>query len=277
MSTDRPSPPPGLVPPAYPSPSTQLEPPLPPAPPVPPVPAGYTRSHGLSLSPTALAWVPAVGLTLILFLTFFNWVGMYVGGHPVVSQNPWRMVSGNPTRNHRLEELVKKQEGWPLDQILNKVHWDKLTPPYLLMLLVGFVLAWAERMVATLDRNRLPPALRWVATVWPYRLPVLAALATVAFLLLAIQMVSGFNLEGAVKEVVSERFAEERKQAAGNPSALEKVEFKEGQELARYNLERTSWLWLALLLNLLVVVAMLARSGLERRGNRPPPRIVIQY
>jgi hypothetical protein len=231
----------------------------------------------VSLSPTVLAWVPAAGLTLILFLTFFNWVGMYVGGYPVVSQNPWRMVSGEPSKNPHLIELLKRVAGWPLDQILNKVHWDKLIPPYLFMLLVGFVLAWAERMVATLDRNRLPPALRWVAAVWPYRLPVLAALATVAFLLLAIQMVSGFNLEGAVKEVVSERFAEERKQAAGNPAALDAIDFKEDQELARFNLERTSWLWLALLLNLLVVVAMLARSGLERRGNRPPPRIVIQY
>lgn len=277
VPTDRPPPPPGLVPPASPPPGTQLEPRLPPQPPVPPAPAGYTRSFGLSLSPRALAWVPAVCLTIIFILTFFPWVGSYVGGTAVYSQSAWQAMTGGYHQNYALEDLMKRQAGWP-DKVLDKVrsNWEVMLP-YLLAVIFAVVIAWAERVVADLDRTRLPPRLRWVSGAWPYRIPIVAGLATLALLLLLIQLSRGFGLERAFEQTVNERFAAEREANAASPQAQAAIDYKEKEELARYKLEHTTWLYLALILNILVVLAMVARSWLDRRGNKPPPRIVVQY
>ena len=277
VPSDRPAPPPGLIPSAYSAANNQLEPPLPPPPPPPPVPHGYTHSRGVTISPVVMAWVPAVFLTLILVLTFFDWVGSYVGGHPVYAQNAWRSLTGSVARNFQIEELIKQQAAWPAD-VLNKVRSDwEVMLPYLLALVLATAAAWAERMVATLDRTRLPPPLRWVGTVWPYRIPVTAGLATVALLLVLIQVGSGFGLERAMRAAVNDRLVPDRTANKENAATLAAIDFKAEQELARFNLERTTWLHLAILLNVLVVVAMVVRSVMERRGNRPPPRLVLQY
>lgn len=274
---DRPPPPPGLVPPAYPSPNAQLASLQSLEPPLPPVPPGYTHSRSVVIRPRVLEWVPVVCLTLILILTFCNWVGSYVEGSPVYAQNAWRALTGYPSRNYKLEELLTKQAAWPAD-VLNNVSSDWLLMlPFLLVLILATVLAWAERTVTSLDKKRLPPPLQWVATIWPYRAPVIAGLATIAFFLIAIQMLNGFGLERAMKRVVAERYAAERKNAEGDPAALDAINYKQDQELARFNLERTTWLYLAVVLLILVILVMIAHAGLERRGNKPLPRIVIQY
>lgn len=281
VPTDRPPPPPGLVPPAYPPPGTQLEPRLPPEPPVPSAPAGYTRSFALSLSPRVLAWIPAVCLSAIFILSFFPWVGSYVGGTSVYSQTAWRAAFGGQQsrvwQNVALADLMKRTAGWPGD-VLDRTPSDwLLLLPYLLAVFVAVLIAWAERMMADLDRTRLPPRLRWASGAWPYRIPIVAGLATLALLLLLIQLSRGFGLERAFEQTVSERFAAERQANASSPQAQAAIDYKEKEELARYKLEHTTWLYLALILNILVVLAMVARSWLDRRGNKPPPRIVVQY
>src|SRR5262249_13191883 len=98
-STDRPAPPPGYVPPM----STQLEPPLPAPPPVPAVPPGYSRSVGVTFHPKVIAWLPAICLTLTLLATCFSWVGVYIGGHALYAQGPWKAMFGYVTRDQTLE------------------------------------------------------------------------------------------------------------------------------------------------------------------------------
>lgn len=281
-----------VAPPPPPPPPPAAPPPVvPPAPPpgitpeamaavshgTPPVAAGYTHSVGLSLKPSTLAWVPAVGLTLILVLTLLPWVGSYVGGSAVYSQGAWRAVSGNPSRNFHLEELSRQQAGWPAD-VLNKVTSDwPLMLPYLVLLILAVIIAWAERLVADVDRTRLPRQAGFVGDVWPYRVPVLAGLATVLVVLLFVQAARGFGLERAMRQVVAERFADERAKNAGNQAALDAIEFKADQELSRFNLERTAWFELAVGLHLLVLLAMAGRFWLDRRGAKPPPRLMLQY
>ncbi len=279
MSTtpDRPAPPPGFVPPMQHTHDPQLEPDLPPPPPVPATPAGYSRSIGISLSQTAVSWTPAVALTLIFFLTFATWIGSYVGASPIFTQNAWRAISGWPDRDFRLEELMKKQ-GWPTADIVNHVTSDwELMLPYIVVLILAMILAWMERMLAAVRKSVFPRPLQWIPSLWPYRIPILAGLATIALLLLIIQVANGFGLERSLHNVVSERFAEERQKAANNVAEQAAIDFKEDQEFARFNLERTTWLYLVILLHILVVLAMIARYILDRRGHKPPPRIVIQY
>jgi hypothetical protein len=267
-----PTPPPGYTPPAAP-----LEAPLPPEPPVPGAPPGYRRSVGFSVSPKGLAWVPAGALTVILLLTPVTWVGSYIGGSAVYSQSGWGALAGDASRNPVLEPVLRAKAPWT-ERVLANLSSDwPLILPYLLCLVLALVVAWAERLVADLPRNKLPPSLQWVAGVWPYRIPVLAGLATTALLLVVVQTVSGFGLERAMSRAVHASFAEAREQAAADTSAQKKVELDEDIELAKVDVQRTTWLYLVILLHLVVVLAMVGRAALERRGNRPPPRVVFQY
>jgi hypothetical protein len=76
---------------------------------------------------------------------------------------------------------------------------------------------------------------------------------------------------------VSEQFAKDRADAAGSRAKLAQVQYREEQEFAKYSLEHTTWLYLGLTSNLLAVLTMFVHSSLDRRGNKPPPRVVIQY
>ena len=274
-----PPPPPVIAPPAVPTPPPGLTPEAMAAVThgTPAVAAGYEHTVGISLRQSTLAWVPAVGLTLVLLLTLFTWVGSYVGGHPVYSQTAWGAFWGSTSRNFHLEELARQQGGWPPD-VLNKLTSDwPLMLPYLLLLVVAVALAWAERLVASPDRIRLPRHLGFVGDVWPYRVPVLAGLATVLGILLFAQAARGFGLERAMRQTVAERFADERAKNAGNQAVLDRIDFQADQELGKFNLERTTWFELVVGLHLLVVLAMAGRAWLERRGAKPPPRLVLQY
>lgn len=266
-----PAPPPGYVPPAPPS---QLAASgfLAPSAPVSSevlTPAGYTRSLGVTLSPHVIAWLPAILLTLVLVLTFFPWVGIYAGGSGVFWQQPWRALIGDVGRNLPLENAVKIPASW-----LNIVKGDwELMIPYLLFLLLAVVLAWVDRLLPTLDIRRIPPLVK----LWPYRRELIAALALITFPLSLIQVLNGFGMERAIRKTVNDQFAEAREKAANDKATLPRIDYEAEVTYRSYNLERTSWMYLALLCNLLAVLAILTSLLLERRGNKPPPKLILHY
>ncbi len=159
--------------------------------------------------------------------------------------------------------------GW-LDKVQS--NWE-LMVPFLLLLLLAVALAWADHGFHGLDPRNVPP----LARIWPWRHAVVAVLAGCAFTFVLIQVCYGFGLETAIRKVVAEKFANQREAAAGKPSDLHELAYNEGEEFAKFNLERTIWLYLGLTCNLLAALAMLCRIGLDRRGSKPPPQIVIQY
>jgi hypothetical protein len=238
---------------------------------VPPIPAGYSHARGVTISPKVVAWLPAALLTITLLCSFFPWVGSYLGGYPVQSQNVWQAMFGYPSRNLPLEEKAAVPTEW-----IGKLKGDwELLLPALLALILAVCLAWADRGFHSLDPRKIPP----LAGIWPWRKVAIVVLAGLTFTLLLIQVFRGLGMERAIRQTVRENpaLAKEREEARGSDWKLAAVENKEEQELAKYNLERTTWLYLGLTCNLLAVLAMLAHVGLERRGDRPPPRVVIQY
>jgi hypothetical protein len=194
---------------------------------------------------------------------------MYLGGYAVYSQGPWSAMFGGMNPNPPLIEKMPVTSNWI--QNFNS-DWE-LMVPYLLVLLVVTALALAERGLARVDPLRIPPLARF----WKMRNLLILVLAALAFALAFSQVLNGFGLERAVRKTVRDQFAEERQKAEGNSAMLALVEYKEDQEFAKYNLERTSFLYIALVCNLLAVLALLAHTSLERRGDKPPPRLVIQY
>jgi hypothetical protein len=262
-------PPPGLVPTA----------PAPPAAP-PEAPPGYTKSFAITLSPRVLAWLPAVCLSVAFLLTFFPWVGSYFGDNAVYSQGPWRMVVGSVSRDFSLEavasEKIKGFGAW-LDSLPS--NWE-LMLPFLLLLFAAALLAWADHlMVAPPPPNRLPPPLRGITTMWPHRAAILFGLAAMSLVLVLSQAARGFGMESAVRQAVknSPQLLEARQKAGGSTADQAKVDMMEQQKLDEYRVRRTTWFYLGVGFDVLAVVGLAARAGLARRGNKPPPRIVVQY
>lgn len=271
VPADRPAPPPGFVPPP---------PPVAPAPaataatePIAaPQPAGgYTKAYGITISPRVVAWLPAVLLTVTFLSLFFRWTGSYLGGHPVHSQSPMQAVYGGVSRNFALEQSMPGSDNW-----LDKVSSDWLIlVPYLLLLVLATGVAWAERGLPGLDPDRLPS----LRKVWPWRKAFVGLVAGTAFVLIAGQVSKGFGMERAIRRMVRENpdLAKAREDAVNSPAKLAAVENREEAELAKFNLEETWWRDLGLGCNFFAVLAVFLSIGLDRRGNKPPPRILLHY
>jgi hypothetical protein len=232
---------------------------------------GYTHAIGITISPKVIVWLPAVLLTIVSFCTFFRWTGSYLGGHPVYSQSPWQAVFASVSRNFALEANMPGSGVW-LDQVTS--DWLLLVP-YLLAILAATVLAWTDRVVHDLAPGLIPP----LTGLWPWRKVVIGVLATLALVLICSQLLNGFGMERAIRKTVRDEpaLAKAREEAANSPAKLAAVENKEDSELAKYNLARTAWQDLAVLCNFLAVVAVFLSIPLEKRGNKPPPKILLHY
>lgn len=237
--------------------------------PPPEVPAGYTRSLTLTVAPGLLRWCPAVLLPLTLLCTFFPWVAMSIGGSTVYAQGPWRAIFGSVYAN---AELVQVSQ-WPVEWVERVQPDAALVLPALILLILAVLVAWADQGLGTVDFRKIPPLVRF----WPWRRTILLAASAAALVLLALQTWRGWGLERALHRAVDERFAQEWNEAQPNPVHLALVEYKIEQELRRYNLGHTWAQWLGLASLALSVLALAATLALERRGPRPPPRLVIQY
>ncbi len=215
---------------------------------------------------------PGRPLTAILLLTLTPWVGVYPGGTAVYTQGAWRSITGRPTRNFQNEDLMLKE--LPAPSVYDRTVSDWLIMlPYIVALLLAIVLAWAERLEKSGASTRLPKLL---PALWPFRHLVIAGLVGAALLLLTLEATRGFGLERAMHAAVTDKFDTQRKDAK-TPGEHHRIDYLEGKELAGFGLERTGWFCLVLSLHILAIVAMLGRVGLERRGNKPPPRIALQY
>jgi hypothetical protein len=236
----------------------------------PAAPEGYTKSCGITISPKAIAWLPAMLLTALFVFTFFPWVGSYAGSSAVYSQRPWgAMFSGTPSRNYKLEEAGTIPVGW-----IDKMRSDwKVLVPFFLVLIVALAFAWAERGLRTFDPRKVPPLVK----LWPWRNTIVAGCAAFLLFLLLIQLLNGFGMERAIKQHISEQFAERRANVANSPAALAKLEYDEEQAFSSYNVERTWWFYLAIGCTTFALLAVLSRIALDRRGNKPAPRILLHY
>ncbi len=275
MSPETPQPPPGFVPPPPPVTATPQAPYMPASGGMPsaipdPQLVGYTKAHGITITPTVVAWLPAVLLTLTFLCTFFPWMGSYVGGYPVHSQSPWRAVFGSVSRNYSLEQNMP-DPGW-----IDKVTPDwPLMVPYLLLIFLAAGIAWADRGLHGIDPRKIPP----IEKLWKWRKALIALLAALALTLVTVQITRGFGMERAIRTMVraNPELAKAREEAKDSPARLAAVENREDAELAKYNLSRTWWQDIAMTSNLLAVLMVILSIVLDRRGNKPPPKILLHY
>jgi hypothetical protein len=122
-----------------------------------------------------------------------------------------------------------------------------------------------------------PNRLRRLERIWPHRQAIIGALAALAFTFSLIQVLNGFGMQRANRQTISEQYADAREKAKSDPSEQKRIEYDEEAAYRGFNIERTTWLYLALICNAFAVLALIVRYLLARRANKPPPRLVLHY
>jgi hypothetical protein len=236
--------------------------------------AGYASSFPVALSPTAMPWLVAGGFTLIFLLWPFPWAGSYPGGLTAYTQSLWGSL-GNGFSTVTAVEQEFKQES-PLEKAVRSDWW--LVLPYMAIVVLGLALAWADRFVTAPDfAYRVGPLGTVRALVWPRRPVILLGLAGGSLLLFAVVSARGLGLEAAMKTVATARHAEELGRADLTSADREKLQTRIALDHARFGKANGQAWWLAGLAHLTVVGAAALYVGLERRGNSPPPRVVVEW
>ena len=256
------APPPGLNP-SAPSPSL-------PTMPSPSMDTG-PRSCGVAISPVWLDWVPAVCFTLILLLTLFNWVGTYPGGLRVYSQSPWHALVGDMSRNGLPDELLTEEKYFE-DAIVG----NRWLIAYFPLLFVALALAWLDRAIRNPTVASVPGPLAWLPGIWPHRYTALSVISAILLLLILIQTWRGYGLETAVKQKVTEKYAKQIEEADSTPKK-QRVTVNMGEEIGRYQLQGTTPLNAAIAAHAVAFLALLTSSFVHYRGNKPYPRVALQY
>jgi hypothetical protein len=214
-------------------------------------------------------------LALAVILTFFSWNGAYPGGHAVYTQGPWRAIAGHIAINPVGEKVLHMNPSKPAEgqtRLEDDVHMNLLMLlPYLLVLFTTCALAIFFTLMPMLSLE-LPPNLR---PIEPWRMLVVACLALFLFALLVLQSARGFGLENALVE----RVKTQNKEALDNPSEedLEKREIVEGQMIGALGIEHTTALQLEFWLLALGAVGAAATFVMNRRGDRPAPRLEFHW
>jgi flagellar basal body-associated protein FliL len=228
-----------------------------------PLDAGYAHSATVWISPRVLRWVAPVAVVALVVLLFLPWTGVYPGGHRVYSQNAfqtiWGGVSVDPVGAEALDHVK------PYDKV-GANRWMLL---YTLLVLLALVMVLAPLWLTSSRVQTLRPIVR---SLWRWRLELLGAVALAAFVLLMIQLWTGFGLEAAVAAQAARPLASELA-AAKTPAERETAKIHQGLAVGPFSLGRTLWLHLAVFGHVLLLAGLGLQLWLVWRGTRPLPRI----
>ena len=238
-----------------------------------PIPAAPVSTESgtftLRLNPLWLDWVPAAAVTLAFLCTFFFWFGSYPGGTRVYAQNPWLSLIGDMSVSPLPEKLIDDEK-----EIEANLRGNRWLIAYIPLMFAALGLFWVERFLKNPTPTTVPGPLAWLPGIWPQRYAVLTGLALLLFLLLSIQTWRGYGVEHAIQMRVNKLYAEEESQADTTPKR-QMVTVKKGRDMAKYALEGTTPLEVALFAQGLAFAAMAGRWWLHRRGNKPLPAITF--
>jgi hypothetical protein len=237
-------------------------------------PTGHTRSCGFSFSPEIVQWAAPVCLGLAVLLTFFSWNGAYPGGHAVYTQGPWRALFGHIGIDPVGEKVLHMNPGKPAEgktRLEDDVHMNWLMFLYLPLLIATFALSVFFTLLPKLS-IQIPPNLRQIE---PWRMLVIAGLSLFLTALVGLQCFRGFGLENALRESVKA----DGKEQLDNPSDedIQKNEIIEGQALGSLGVRYTTALDFTIWLQSLAAVGAAATFVMNRRTDRPAPRVEFRW
>lgn len=227
----------------------------------------YRHTRRITFNPRALQWIAPVCVVLIFIFQFFNWVGVYPGGVPVVTQGAWGAGFGHATIDPDIPKEVAVAEPGKGEYSPGA---SVLTIFYLLLFLLILLPATLAPVILDHLKVKLPPGL---AAIWPWRWGIVAAANLVVFLFLGLQLLLGFSLETTTTEKIEKQFEIK----PNTPTAERKMrEIQRGAALE--TIDRTFWLRLVVFLHLIAIVGSALMYWVDRRGpGRPLPVLELRH
>jgi hypothetical protein len=230
--------------------------------------SGYEHMVSAPLEPKVLRWIPPAALTLLFFLTFFSWDGMFPAGYPAYTQNAWQCLFGKVSADDVAEDEFKQKADFD-----DRVHSNWWLVFFFLFLFPALVLAWAGPVVEVAKIN-LPEGIR---RAWHFRSALLGALVLASLLFLLAQWASGFGLQRAVYDKIESAYATQKAEA-NTPEKQQRYEMRVAMAKGGSLVKTTPWLRLAVLVHLLAAAAVVAEVGLMlRAAHKPPPRAAVMW
>jgi hypothetical protein len=223
------------------------------------LPVDYTHQWSVWLSPRVLSWVPSVALFLIFVLSFFTWIRIGPSAVPAATQTGWQAAFGSL---HKDPDLTKED---PATKDLSPGVNVLLI--FYLLLLVLLVVVSVAAVVLPLGHAALPAGVR---RLMPWRWALVSGLGLLALLLLVLQLLVGFSLEGKARAAVDREITSPA-QDAGDAAVQKMVDFQRGIRLMV--MKRTSVVTLVVLLQLLAVLCGLLVLRQDLRNDSPIPRL----
>jgi hypothetical protein len=248
--------------------TTTSKPPAPsPGPSLSPLPPeGYQRTLTLWFSPKVLPWIAPVCLLLVFVLFSFNWVGLYPGGVPAVTQNAWQIAFGGGYT----EDPDLKQEA--VHEEKDKPGWSVLALFYVLLFFPVLAVTVASVVIGMVPL-KLPPVV--VEKILPWRWGIVAAVNLILFLFLGLQTLLGFSIDSHYTEWVDKRIKRDTPQG---PNTQQKKEAERDRGKFMEVLSHTLWLRFVLLLHLVAIVCAALMFWINQRGtHRPLPKVELLW
>jgi len=228
-----------------------------------PVSTDYQRRRSFTINARILPWIAVVCLGLVFFLQFFPWIGFYAapGGDAIATQNAWGMAFGNSANPEYKDVFEKGFSG------------NFLMGFYALLFVILLLLAIGALIVGIMP-VQVPPQ---VQKLVPWRWTLVGGLALLTFLFLVLQLLAGTSFESELADKI-----------ANHPGDLvPALQTASGQEAKRStgivqaaltnSIHRTNWLRLAVVLQLVAIVAAGLTSWIGHRVGQPVPRIDLQW
>jgi hypothetical protein len=245
-----------------------------------PSPPGGPITFSIWFKPEVVQWIAPGALILVFILMLFvPWVGVYVGGQPVAWQYAWGIPFGfvsddrdlqkhpllreqfHLTDQKELAEGSEPKDNRPGFDFLMLFYW----PLFLLTLLVTIACALLPALQLKLPPN-LDPVLQW-------RWGIVAVLNLLTFLVVCVHLLWGFSFEQSVYEwKIAQPEVQKLAKDPGRGTAENKTLAALKGEAANL-VQRTFWLKLTALLQIIAIGAAALMMELERRGNRPVPHL----
>ena len=210
-------------------------------------------------------WLAPAALIVAFLFTFFTWVAVAPNGTRVYTQNAWQVSWGTVTTDVAGEQVMKAEA-----ELKDHLHASFLLILYWVLLIPTAAIAISDRILAR-NPSAVPDVFR---AIWPHRQAIIAGLCVVLLLLLVLPVLTGVGLQSAaIAAAAPAPLAPDKPE----PTTAEKAkrDLDHDIKIAGYGIERTMWLKLAILVQIVAVAGVGLSWWLDRHPNAPDPRIEV--
>jgi hypothetical protein len=223
----------------------------------------------LTLTRPVAHWLAPGALIAALVLSFFTWDAVAPNGSRIYTQNGWQAAGGGFTTDVNGESVMQAETDLNANRGVS--GWLIF---YLIVLIPAVVIAVADRVLA--NRNDVIPDI--LSHVWPHRRAIVTGLCALLLVLLIGPLTFGFGLESAAAKAAEAAVPAPQPTAdKPEPTTTDKAkrDLKRDIYLAHFGLERTIWLKLALLAQIIALLGAGQAIWLDRHPTAPDPRLEI--